>query len=52
MRQSGCNRRDPALKRRYPNMTKEEAMTEYFRLKKELASIILEKFPNLIIDEN
>ncbi|QEE16521.1 methanogenesis marker 9 domain-containing protein [Promethearchaeum syntrophicum] len=46
MRKSGCNRRDPALKRRYPRMSKEEALAEYFRLKKELASIILNNAQN------
>ncbi|MBA7590744.1 hypothetical protein ES708_32880 [subsurface metagenome] len=51
MRQSGCNRRDSALKRRYPNKTKEEFMIEYFRLKKELACIILEKNPDLMTDK-
>ena len=48
MRMSGCSRRDPALKRRYPTMSKEEALTEYFRLKKELASIIIENAQNPI----
>ena len=51
MRTSGCNRRDSALKRRYPNKSKDEAMTEYFRLKKELARILLEKSQNPLKDE-
>ena len=51
MRTSGCDRRDSALKRRYPNKSKDEAMTEYFRLKKELARILLEKSQNPLKDE-
>ncbi len=51
MRRSGCNRRDSALKRRYPKMTKEKSLTEYFRLKKELACIILEISKNPLTDE-
>lgn len=42
MRRGGCERRDPALKLRYPNKTKEEIMEIYYRKKKELAKRILE----------
>ncbi|MHA1898357.1 MAG: hypothetical protein ACTSU2_13265 [Promethearchaeota archaeon] len=41
MRQSGCFRRDPALKERYPNMSWDEIYAEYVRLKRILANIIL-----------
>jgi predicted metal-binding transcription factor (methanogenesis marker protein 9) len=46
MRRGGCERRDPALKLRYPNKTKEEIMEIYFRKKKELAKRILEQVIN------
>ncbi len=41
MRRNGCPRRDEALKKRYPTMSREEFMKEYFSKKKELAKIIL-----------
>ena len=34
MRRSGCFRRDTALAQRYPDKTSEEALAEYFRLRK------------------
>ena len=52
MRRNGCNKRDPALRRRYPKIAKEEALSEYFRLKKELAVIILENTQNPMTGEN
>lgn len=42
MRGGGCPRRDSALSLRYPNLSKEEFMTLYFKKKKKLAKIILE----------
>ena len=46
MRTGGCHKRDSALNRRYPEKTSDEALAEYFLLKKELAKIILEKARN------
>lgn len=42
MRRGGCERRDPALKVRYPDKSKEERMQIYYKKKKELAKRILE----------
>ncbi|TXT65179.1 MAG: hypothetical protein BAJALOKI1v1_460014 [Promethearchaeota archaeon] len=41
MRRGGCERRDLALKRRYPKLTLPEIMEIYFKKKKELAKRIL-----------
>jgi predicted metal-binding transcription factor (methanogenesis marker protein 9) len=41
MRQGGCHRRDFALARRYPGKSSEEALAEYYLLKKELSDIIM-----------
>ena len=41
MRRGGCERRDPALRLRYPDRTKDEIMEIYYRNKKELAKRIL-----------
>jgi predicted metal-binding transcription factor (methanogenesis marker protein 9) len=41
MRQGGCSRRDIDLVRRYPNKERGEIMAEYFRLKRQLARILL-----------
>ena len=46
MRRGGCERRDPALKLRYPDKTKEEIMEIYYRKKKELAKRILKAANN------
>ena len=46
MRRSGCFRRDTALAQRYPDKTSEEALAEYFRLKKILAQEILQQAKN------
>ena len=46
MRRSGCSHRDAALRQRYPNLTSEEALAEYFRLKKILAQEILQQADN------
>ena len=42
MRRGGCPRRDLALTKRYPNLTKDEFMKVYFQKKKELSKRILE----------
>jgi predicted metal-binding transcription factor (methanogenesis marker protein 9) len=42
MRQGGCSRRDIDLLRRYPGLTREQIMAEYFLLKRKLANIILQ----------
>ena len=41
MRSGGCPRRDVALAKKYPEMSKEEFMEFYFSKKKELAQILL-----------
>jgi predicted metal-binding transcription factor (methanogenesis marker protein 9) len=41
MRKGGCSRRDPDIEFRYPKLTEDERMAEYFRLKRELAKEIL-----------
>ncbi|UYP48449.1 hypothetical protein NEF87_004734 [Candidatus Lokiarchaeum ossiferum] len=46
MRQGGCTRRDIALARRYPNQSYEEALAEYYRLKRILNNEILSKAKN------
>ena len=46
MRRGGCERRDPALKLRYPDKTKEEIMEIYYTKKKELAKRILKASNN------
>ncbi|MBD3352090.1 MAG: hypothetical protein GF364_11440 [Candidatus Lokiarchaeota archaeon] len=46
MRRGGCSRRDAGLKKRYPNNSMEEIYAIYFKLKKELANIILKKCRN------
>jgi predicted metal-binding transcription factor (methanogenesis marker protein 9) len=46
MRRGGCERRDPALKLRYPNKTQEEIMEIYYLKKKELAKRILKAVNN------
>jgi predicted metal-binding transcription factor (methanogenesis marker protein 9) len=46
MRQGGCNRRDPGLIKRYPNLEFPEAMKEYYSLKKELAQLLLKNAQN------
>lgn len=46
MRRGGCHRRDAALKRRYPDLSYEDALAEYYRLKRILANIILIKAGN------
>lgn len=46
MRQGGCSRRDLDLVRRYPNLTQSEIMAEYFKLKRELAQILLKHAKN------
>ncbi|MFO8019823.1 MAG: hypothetical protein R6U96_14460 [Promethearchaeia archaeon] len=42
MRRGGCPHRDRALKKRYPNKSKEEFMKRYFQKKRELSKRILE----------
>ena len=42
MRRGGCQRRDPALIKRYPGKSRDEIMEIYFTKKKELARRILE----------
>ncbi len=42
MRRGGCPRRDMALSIRYPDLSQEQVMKEYFQKKKELSKIILE----------
>ena len=46
MRRGGCERRDPALRLRYPDKTQEEIMEIYYTKKKELAKRILEAANN------
>ena len=46
MRRGGCERRDPALRLRYPDRTKDEIMEIYYRNKKELAKRILKAANN------
>ena len=46
MRAGGCERRDPALLFRYPNLSWDEVMKIYFKKKKELSNIILERINN------
>jgi predicted metal-binding transcription factor (methanogenesis marker protein 9) len=41
IRKGGCSRRDPDIEFRYPKLTEEQRMAEYFRLKKQLAREIL-----------
>ena len=43
MRSSGCFRRDTALARVYPGKTYEEVRALYYKKKKELSDIIMEK---------
>jgi hypothetical protein len=42
MRRGGCQRRDPALIKRYPGKSMEEIKEIYYKKKKELAKRILE----------
>jgi predicted metal-binding transcription factor (methanogenesis marker protein 9) len=46
MRRRGCERRDPALRLRYPDKTKDEIMEIYYTKKKELAKRILKAANN------
>ena len=46
MRSGGCPRRDLALSIRYPDLNKEDFMKLYFKKKKELAKVILERINN------
>ncbi|MFX0011357.1 MAG: methanogenesis marker 9 domain-containing protein [Candidatus Hermodarchaeota archaeon] len=46
MRRGGCERRDPALRLRYPDKTKDEIMEIYYTKKKELAIRILKATNN------
>lgn len=46
MRRGGCERRDPALRLRYPDKTKDEIMEVYYTKKKELAKRILKAANN------
>jgi predicted metal-binding transcription factor (methanogenesis marker protein 9) len=46
MRQSGCYRRDQDLAKRYPNMSYEEILKEYYSLKKLLAQLLLKNVKN------
>ena len=46
MRQGGCSRRDIDLVRRYPDLSLPEMMAEYYRLKRELAKILLQNAKN------
>jgi predicted metal-binding transcription factor (methanogenesis marker protein 9) len=47
MRRGGCSRRDVALQRRYPDLSREEFMKLYFKKKKELSKHILKNINNL-----
>lgn len=46
MRRGGCDRRDADLEFRYPTLSSEKYLAEYFRLKRELAKIILDLIKN------
>ena len=46
MRSGGCSRRDLALSRMYPDLSYQEALGEYFRVKRLLAQRILHRAPN------
>lgn len=41
MRSGGCSRRDPGLKKRYPDKKMDDIMKEYYSIKKDLANVIL-----------
>lgn len=46
MRQGGCSRRDPGLIEKYPNKPMSQIMADYYKLKRELAVIILKAVKN------
>ena len=48
MRRNGCDRRDTDLQFRYPKLSTDEMLAEYFKLKRELAKIILDGVKNRI----
>jgi predicted metal-binding transcription factor (methanogenesis marker protein 9) len=52
MRQSGCYRRDAALARRYPDLPYDQQLAEYFRLKRRLATILIEHCANPTIKKD
>lgn len=49
MRRNGCDRRDADLQFRYPKLSKDAMMAEYFKRKRELAKIILDSVKNRAI---